>query len=153
MLQKIKNHVIVFASVFAIAVPALVTAGVGATVSPTDIGNDLCTGSNFSVQGDGSAPSGADCSSSGGSGKSVDSLLKNVVNIVSAVVGVIAVIMIIVGGLRYITSGGDTSKVSGAKNTLLYAIIGLVIVALAQIIVHFVLSQSSALTGGGSPTP
>ena len=47
--------------------------------------------------------------------------------------------MIVVGGLKYITSGGDSSNVTGAKNTILYAIIGLIIVALAQLLVRFVL--------------
>ena len=50
------------------------------------------------------------------------------------IVGVVAIIMIIVGGFRYITSGGDSSKVGSAKNTIIYAIIGLILVALAQII-------------------
>jgi hypothetical protein len=49
--------------------------------------------------------------------------------------------MIIVGGLRYVTSGGSDASVTGAKNTILYAVIGLVIVALAQVLVHFVLSN------------
>ncbi len=53
----------------------------------------------------------------------------------------VAVIMIIVGGLRYITSGGSDTSVTSAKNTILYAIIGLIIVALAQIMVRFVLSK------------
>jgi len=56
------------------------------------------------------------------------------------------VIMIIVGGFRYITSGGESGNVSGAKNTLIYAIVGLVIVALAQIIVHYVLNTASSAT-------
>jgi hypothetical protein len=53
--------------------------------------------------------------------------------------------MIIIGGFRYITSGGKQESVTSAKNTILYAIIGLVIVALAQIIVRFVLSNSTNL--------
>ena len=57
------------------------------------------------------------------------------------VVGVIAVIMIIIGGLRYITSGGDSNNTKGAKDTILYAIIGLVVVAMAQVIVKFVLNK------------
>jgi hypothetical protein len=56
-------------------------------------------------------------------------------------VGIVAVIMIIVGGLRYITSGGNDASVTSAKNTILYAIIGLVIVALAQVLVRFTLSK------------
>jgi hypothetical protein len=72
---------------------------------------------------------------------SVDSVIKTVINILSLVVGVVAVIMIIIGGLKYITSSGDSNNVSSAKNTILYAIIGLVIVALAQVLVRFVLDQ------------
>ena len=73
--------------------------------------------------------------------KKLTRFIRNVINILSAIVGVVAVIMIIVGGFRYITSGGNDASVTGAKNTILYAIIGLVIVALAQIIVHFVISR------------
>lgn len=71
----------------------------------------------------------------------INSTLTLVINILSMVVGVAAVIMIIIGGLRYITSGGDSAGVNGAKNTILYAVIGLVIVALAQVIVRFVLDR------------
>jgi hypothetical protein len=74
----------------------------------------------------------------------VSSTVQLIVNVFSWIVGVIAVIMIIIGGLRYITSGGDSGNVTSAKNTILYAIIGLVIVALAQIIVRFVIGQVTA---------
>jgi hypothetical protein len=57
---------------------------------------------------------------------------------------VVAVIMIIVGGLKYITSGGDSGNITSAKNTILYAIVGLIVVALAQIIVRFVLERATA---------
>lgn len=72
---------------------------------------------------------------------SVNDIIATVINIFSLVVGVVSVIMIIIGGLKYITSGGDSGNVSGAKNTILYAIVGLVIVALAQVIVKFVLNR------------
>lgn len=72
------------------------------------------------------------------------SLIETVINIFSIVVGVVSVIMIIIGGLKYITSGGDSGNVSGAKNTILYAVIGLVVVVLAQIIVRFVLQRADA---------
>jgi len=71
----------------------------------------------------------------------INTTVERVVNIFSVVVGMVAVIMIIVGGFKYITSGGDSSKITGAKNTILYAVIGLVVVALAQVIVQFVLSN------------
>ncbi len=86
----------------------------------------------------------ANCAASSDPNGSVNNIITTVINIFSLVVGVVSVIMIIVGGLRYITSGGDSGNVSGAKNTILYAIVGLVIVALAQVIVHFVLSRVTA---------
>lgn len=75
-------------------------------------------------------------------GPNVDNTLKLAINMFSLIVGVAAVLMIIVGGLKYITSNGESSNITGAKNTILYAIIGLVIVGLAQIIVKFVLTKS-----------
>jgi hypothetical protein len=51
--------------------------------------------------------------------------------------------MIVWGGLRYITSGGDSNKLSSAKNTIIYALIGLIIVALSQFIVRFVLAKAT----------
>lgn len=82
-----------------------------------------------------------------GSGGSLDSLVKEILNILSVIVGIAAIIMIIVAGLRYITSAGEAEKVKGAKNTLLYAVIGLIIVALAQTITHFVLTEATPCSG------
>jgi magnesium-transporting ATPase (P-type) len=71
----------------------------------------------------------------------VNDVIKKIINILSWVVGVISVIMIIIAGFRYVTSGGQEKGVTGAKNTIMYAIIGLVVVALAQVIVRFVISN------------
>lgn len=73
----------------------------------------------------------------------VDEIVSQVINILSLAVGVVAVVMIIVGGLRYITSGGDSSNVTGAKNTILYAVVGLIVVAFAQVIVRFVVDRAT----------
>jgi len=72
---------------------------------------------------------------------SLNDTIASVINLLSVLVGLAAVIMIIIGGFRYITSAGDSTKVTSAKNTIIYAIIGLIIVALAQLIVHFVLNK------------
>ena len=74
-------------------------------------------------------------------GPSLNSIITNVVNIMSMIVGILAVIMIIYAGFRYVSSGGDSSGISGAKNTLIYAIVGLIVVAMAQFIVQFVLKK------------
>lgn len=71
----------------------------------------------------------------------INSTIATVINIFSWIVGITAVIMIIIGGFKYITSQGDSANVSGAKNTILYAIIGLVVAAMAQAIVKFVLNK------------
>ncbi len=76
----------------------------------------------------------------------VNSIVTNVINILSLVVGVAAVIMIMIGGMRYITSNGDSGQVGNAKNTILYAIVGLIVVALAQVIVRFVVNKAAPTT-------
>lgn len=67
-------------------------------------------------------------------------------NIILYVVGFISVVMLIWGGIRYIISGGDSKKITDAKNTILYAILGLVIVFFAYAIVNFVLNAISVQT-------
>ena len=74
-------------------------------------------------------------------------VFKQVTNTILYIVGIIAVIMLIIGGIRYVISGGDAKKVTDAKNTVLYAIIGLVISFLAFAIVNFVIT---ALPSGGN---
>jgi hypothetical protein len=147
MIQKLKSKLAIFASVIVLAVPVLAPTAIVAAAPAVGgnnslIDNNLCKGSNFDVTA--SPGSQADCPASDDNG--INGLLQKAVNIISAIVGVIAVIMIVVGGFKYITSGGESSNVSGAKNTIIYAIIGLIIVALAQVIVHFVLNQSNTLT-------
>jgi hypothetical protein len=66
------------------------------------------------------------------------------VNILSLVVGIAAVIAIILAGFKYITSAGESGKVGNAKSTLIYALIGLAIAALAQVLVHFVIFNSAS---------
>ncbi len=64
-----------------------------------------------------------------------------ITNVILLIVGIVSVVMLIYGGLRYILSGGDSKKVTDAKNTILYAIIGLIISLLAYAIVNFVLTS------------
>ncbi len=74
-------------------------------------------------------------------GGRISKVIQTGVNILSMVVGVAAIFMIILAGFRYITSRGEAGGISSAKNTLLYAIVGLVVVAFAQIIVRFVFDR------------
>lgn len=65
----------------------------------------------------------------------------NIINVVIGIVGLIAVVMIIVGGVQYTLSAGDSGKVKKAKDTILYGIIGLIIALLAFAIVNFVIGS------------
>lgn len=72
--------------------------------------------------------------------QSLPALIRTVINVLLFLIGAVAVIMIIIGGLKYVLSGGDQSAVTSAKNTILYAVIGLVVAILAYAIVNFVIS-------------
>lgn len=72
---------------------------------------------------------------------SLDSTITTIINLLSAIVGVVAVIMIIIAGLRFTASAGNPEAAKSARSTIMYAVIGLVVVALAQVIVHFVLNK------------
>ncbi len=73
-------------------------------------------------------------------------IIKNVINGLLYVVGALAVIMLVWGGIRYTTSAGNSNSVSAAKNTILYAIIGLVVAFLAYAIVNWVLDFGTSGT-------
>ena len=74
----------------------------------------------------------------------VNKAISTAVNILSLIVGAAAIIAIISSGFKYITSGGDASKVGNAKNTLIYALIGIVLAVLAQFIVRLVITQANS---------
>lgn len=69
--------------------------------------------------------------------------VKDIINIALYVLGIIAVIMIIVGAFRYVLSGGDAGSVTAAKNTILYAVVGLIVAILSFVIVNFVINAAS----------
>ena len=138
MIQKIKTLLLSLSMVFMFSAPLAIPATVSADVTPTDINNNLCSGANGDLSG-----AATDCANTPDPGN-FNGKIKTIINIISVIIGIVAVIMIIFGGFRYITSGGAADKVTGAKNTILYAIIGLIIVALAQVIVKFVLNKTSA---------
>jgi uncharacterized membrane protein len=77
------------------------------------------------------------------SGTPLTTQIANITNTLLIVIGVVAVIMLIVGGFRYIFSQGDEKQVKGAKDTILFSIIGIVVALLAYAIVNFVLGQFS----------
>jgi magnesium-transporting ATPase (P-type) len=74
--------------------------------------------------------------------------IANITNTMLFAIGVVAVIMLIVGGFRYIFSGGNSQSVNAAKDTILYAVIGIVVAILAYAIVNFILGQFGGTAAG-----
>lgn len=128
MKNRITTIIMSFALVFsAVLAPVMLSPQIAsaAPISPKD---RACEGVK--------AAGGGQCD-----GDRLSEFLKEIVNILLFVIGTISVIMIIVGGLRYVLSGGDSNSVTAAKNTVLYAVIGLVVAIMAYAIVNFVLGS------------
>ena len=129
------NKIKVFlASIFTAASIALVPVSVGAVTALPQCG------SGAGAVGDASIDSV--CASKN---DNISGIIRNVVNILLYIIGAISVIMLIFGGIRYATSAGNANSVKAAKDTILYAVVGLAIAVLAYAIVNFVIG---ALTTG-----
>lgn len=118
--------------------------GGGNSNSTTESQNAVCQGSQLKF-GDIQNPDDKACKFKDDTAKptkTVNDLIAQGINIFSVIVGIVAVVMILVGGFRYITSSGDSAKLTSARNTIVYALIGLVIVVFAQFIVKFVLDKA-----------
>jgi hypothetical protein len=122
-MNKLKLMVISFAAL--VGVMAFTPAYVGAsTVSDT-------------IQSGVNSAGGTDA----GNNVSLGQRAKDVVNIMLYILGAIAVIIIVFGGIRYVTSTGDSGRVKAAKDTITYAVVGLIIAILAYAIVNFVIGS------------
>jgi hypothetical protein len=130
MIRKIKNIVmslLILVNFSAVLSPVMVHAA--------DPADDACAGLQ---------QAGVECNTNtGAANNAFGKIIQTVINILSIIVGAVSVIMIIVGGFRYVISGGDANGVQGAKNTIIYAVIGLVVVLFAQIIVRFIFSNAT----------
>lgn len=73
-------------------------------------------------------------------GADISTVIRVIVNVLLFIVGLVSVIMIIIGGIRYTTSGGNAASVTAAKNTILYAIIGLIVAFVAFAVVDWVIN-------------
>jgi hypothetical protein len=74
----------------------------------------------------------------------LETALYNIVNFALILAGIIAAIYLVFGGVRYITSGGDEDAAGEAKQTILYAVIGLIVIGLSAAIVQFVFRALAA---------
>lgn len=87
------------------------------------------------------AKQGVDTADTGSSSTNVGDVIKTITNVLLFIVGAVSVIMIVIGGLRYTISNGEASSIKGAKDTIFYAVIGLVVAILGYAIVNWVITM------------
>ena len=110
---------------------AMVTVGgVGLVITPTAVYADDPFCDNL-TNADARKAAGCD------NGAELTNVIKNILEAVIGVAGFVAVVFIVVGGVQYMTSTGDSGKIKKAKDTILYALIGLIICALSFAIVNW----------------
>jgi hypothetical protein len=101
-------------------------------------------GDIFQVCQTGKASDSTVCKDSGNSSNPLtgkDGLIIKIARIVGVIAGAAAVIIIIISGMRYVLSAGDTKQATDSRNALLYALIGLVIIVIAESIISFVINR------------
>lgn len=92
---------------------------------------------------------GEACGSSCGP-SSIVTLFKNIANVLTFLIGSVSVLMILYGGFRYVISRGDQANVKAAKDTILYAVMGVVVAVIAYAVVQFVVAS---IGGAAAPAP
>lgn len=100
------------------------------------------TNTREACEGAGGTFSGGQCNFQGGG--TLEGSFRNIINTLIFIVGAVAVLMLIIGAIRFTLSAGDENAVKGARNTMLYAIVGIVVAFLAFAIVNFVLERLAA---------
>jgi cytochrome bd-type quinol oxidase subunit 2 len=139
MINKIKTLMFALSAMLVLAAPMAIPA-TALAVEPEQINKNICEGVKLEIN---STDGGATCEGTGTN--TLSEKIEQIINILSAIIGAVAVFMIIYAGFRYITSGGSEKGIETAKKTIMYALIGLVIVALAQLIVRFVVRSASGV--------
>lgn len=129
---------IIIASLTTLALLAGVVATSAVFSEPAQAINVFSGSCGGSGGGNGGSGGGSGDLCGAASSDSAENLIKNVINILLYLVGIIAIIAIIIGGIRYVTSNGDSGAVKSAKDTVLYAVVGLVVAIMAFAIVNFV---------------
>ena len=129
-MKKWKLVLCAIAAVMTVGATAVVTTDVQAANSWTE---EICESDEY----DDEQKAAAGCTEN----RTFGGVANGIINTVLAVLGVVAVGAIILGGVQYATSAGDPAKIKTAKNTILYALMGLVIALLAFAIVNFVLTS------------
>lgn len=120
--------------IFFIAIAAI---GITTLMPTHTFADDICGNSNISPE----IQAASGCTNTSVKINDLPTVIQNILNAIIGIAGVVSVVFIVVGGIQYITSTGDPGKTKKAKDTILYALIGLIVCALSFAIVNFVISQ------------
>lgn len=138
LITSLKSLLVVPVLAFAFAAVVPVTAGATGATCPT--------GSNSITGG---VKAGAQCAQGTDQQTSLfgaNGIFKKVTDVLLFIIGAVAVIMLVIGGIRYTVSGGDQTAVTAAKNTILYAIVGIIVAILAYAVIGFVTGSFAGQT-------
>ena len=124
---SIKKHLLTL-----LAVPAFALSVAGVVAVPTYAACDTSGGLSSAAECAKSEDQPADLFADGG-------VFQDITDVLLFIIGAVSVVMIIFGGIKYTISQGDSSAVTSAKNTILYAVIGLVVAILAYAVIHYVI--------------
>ncbi len=131
IIKKIKSGLLISSLLFLSVAPLALAGNVSAQVAP-ESKQAACDGIGGAV--------GKNCDQNAASA-SVTSLVREAISLLSWIVGIIAIFMIIIAGLKFITANGDANSIASARSTLIYALVGVAVAALAQLMVRFVLGK------------
>lgn len=126
-----KNLLVLFVSAFTVLGLQFTTPNLAFAATSKDA---VCEGIAI-----GGGTTGTQCDA--GAATKVSDRIKRAIQIFQIIVGLIAVFYLIYGGLKFITAGGDPGGIKSARNTIIYAAIGLIIVLVAQFLVQFVINR------------
>jgi hypothetical protein len=141
-MRNIKKQLAVFSA--SVLVICGLMSGLALATDPCDLNGDGTVSSQEAIECGVNSASGSTSTQPGTDAtNNINGTVHTVINVLSLFVGAVAIIMIMVGGFRYVTSGGKQESITSAKNSIMYALVGLVIVALAQVIVQFVLANTT----------
>lgn len=144
MKTTIKTFIFSGVATMLLGVAAVPTAAVYAT-NDADTNTATCNPTDGTSVG---VRSGLKCTKTTEQKANLGNVIEQVTNVLLFIIGAISVIMIIIGGIKYTISNGDSGAITSAKNTIFYAVIGLVVALLAYAVVNFVLD--SFLANGGN---
>lgn len=118
----------------------------GAVISPSpvravDITSPICDPNGDGDHSDALDPVACGIKTPEGSRSQIVTIIQMIVQVLVLLVGAISVIMLVIGGIRYTVSGGDAAGVRSAKDTIIYALVGIIVAGAAQLLVTFVIGR------------